>query len=85
MTASEIIALFSSGNGPKNEAGRTELAEALGISLSTVSSWGINHHIPAWRQPKILEIAAARGIPLSTSDFPPRPRKPAAEPEAEAA
>lgn len=84
MTASDIIALFSSGAGPAHEAGRTELANALNVPLSTVSSWGINNHIPAWRQPKILELAGSRGISLSTADFPTRPKR-GSETEAEAA
>jgi hypothetical protein len=71
MTASDIIALFSSGDGPAHEAGRTELANAMGgIPLSTVSSWARFNYIPQWRQPKILELAASRNIALSTADFP---------------
>ena len=71
MTASDIIALFSSGEGPTHEAGRTELAKAMGVPLSTVSSWGRANYIPEWRQPKILELASSRGVALSTADFPP--------------
>jgi hypothetical protein len=70
MTASDIIALFSTGDGPTHEAGRTELAKALGVPLTTVSSWGRANYIPEWRQPKVLELAAARGLTLSTADFP---------------
>jgi hypothetical protein len=70
MTASDIIALFSTGIGPAHEAGRTELAKALRVPLSTVSSWGRANYIPEWRQPKLLELAQGRGITLSTADFP---------------
>lgn len=70
MTASDIIALFSTGDGVPHEAGRTELSKAMGAPLSTVSSWGRFNYIPAWRQPQILELAARRGIALSTADFP---------------
>lgn len=70
MTASDIIALFSNGEGPAHEAGRTEVSRALGVPLSTVSSWGRANYIPEWRQPKLLELAAARSIRLSTADFP---------------
>jgi hypothetical protein len=70
MTASDIIALFSSGDGPPHEAGRTELSKAMRVPLSTVSSWGRFNYIPGWRQPKILELAASRGLTLSTADFP---------------
>jgi hypothetical protein len=66
MTASDIITKFGS---------IAELARILGIPMTTVSSWGLSNQIPPWRQPKILEAAAARGIDLSTSDFPPaKPR-----------
>lgn len=70
MTASDIIALFSTGDGPSHEAGRTELAKAIGVPLTTVSSWGRANYIPEWRRPKLLELAHDRGITLSTSDFP---------------
>jgi hypothetical protein len=70
MTASDIIALFSTGDGPAHERGRTELANALGVPLTTVSSWGRFNYIPSWRQPDILRLAAARGIELSTANFP---------------
>lgn len=61
MTASEIIDKFGTIVG---------LARDLGVPMTTVSSWGRFNYIPAWRQPKILELAAARGIDLSTADFP---------------
>jgi hypothetical protein len=32
---------------------------------------GQGNYIPAWRQPKLLEIAASRSIDLSATDFPP--------------
>ena len=61
MKASEIIALFGS---------IADLARDLGVPMTTVSSWGRANQIPAWRQPKLLELAMARGITLATTDFP---------------
>jgi hypothetical protein len=61
MTASEII---------KRLGGVTAVAASLGVPLTTVSSWGRFNRIPPWRQPKLLEIAAATNEPLSTTDFP---------------
>jgi hypothetical protein len=75
MTASDIIAMFSTGGGPAHEAGRAELAKALGAPLSTVSSWGRFNYIPEWRQPPILALASSRGIALSTADFPTKAEK----------
>lgn len=67
MKASEIIARFGS---------IADLARELGVPMTTVSSWGLSNQIPTWRQSKLLELAAQRGIPLATTDFPPkRPRK----------
>lgn len=62
MTASDIIGKFDT---------IAALARDLGVPMTTVSSWGRFNYIPAWRQPKILELAAGRGIDLSTADFPP--------------
>lgn len=61
MTASDIIARFGT---------IADLARDLGVPMTTVSSWGRSNYIPDWRQPKLLELAAARSIPLSTADFP---------------
>lgn len=61
MTASDIIDRFGT---------IADLARDLGIPMTTVSSWGRANYIPAWRQPKLLEIAALRGITLATTDFP---------------
>lgn len=61
MTASDIITKFGT---------IADLARDLGVPMTTVSSWGGVNYIPAWRQPKVLELAAARGIELSTDDFP---------------
>jgi hypothetical protein len=67
MKASEIVARFGS---------IADLARELGVPMTTVSSWGLANQIPPWRQAKLLELAAARGIPLSTTDFPPpKPRR----------
>lgn len=61
MKASDIISLFGS---------ITDLAGDLGAPMTTVSSWGRANYIPKWRQPKLLELAAEREIPLATTDFP---------------
>lgn len=61
MTASDIIARFGT---------IADLARDLGVPMTTVSSWGRSNYIPDWRQPKLLELAAARGVALSTTDFP---------------
>jgi hypothetical protein len=66
MTASEIIAKFGS---------IAELGRVLDVPMTTVSSWGLANQIPTWRQLKILEAAAARGIDLSIGDFPPIRRR----------
>jgi hypothetical protein len=61
MKASDIIGRFGS---------IADLARDLGVPMTTVSSWGRANQIPVWRQPKLLELAAARGLSLSTTDFP---------------
>lgn len=61
MTASDIIEKFGT---------IADLARDLGVPMTTVSSWGLANQIPAWRQPKLLELAAGRGVDLSTADFP---------------
>lgn len=63
MKASDIIARFGS---------IADLARDLGVPMTTVSSWGLVNQIPGWRQAKLLELAAERGVALSTTDFPPR-------------
>lgn len=74
MAASDIIAKFGT---------IADLARELGVPMTTVSSWGRANQIPTWRQAKLLELAAARGIALSTSDFPsPEDRIPLGKAEA---
>lgn len=60
MHAREIITLFG---------GQTTLAELLGKGQSTVSYWAKTGLIPARWQPKLLDLAAQKGIALSASDF----------------
>lgn len=67
MTASEIIDSFI---GENRFASITEFAKVLDAPLSTVSSWRSWNQIPAWRQPRILELAVQMNVPLSTADFP---------------
>lgn len=61
MKASDIIEKFGT---------IADLARELGVPMTTVSSWGRANQIPVWRQPKLLELAAARGITLAITDFP---------------
>jgi NAD(P)H-hydrate epimerase len=46
-----------------------DLAGALGVDQSSVSGWRRRGTIPARRQARILEIAAARGLDLGPADF----------------
>lgn len=62
MTAIDII---------QRLGGVMQLSRDLGMSFTTVSSWGRSNRIPDWRQGKLLELAATKGIALSTADFPP--------------
>lgn len=61
MTAKSII---------QQLGGVMQLSRDLGISFTTISSWGRWNRIPEWRQPKLLELAMSKGITLSTADFP---------------
>lgn len=62
MTAADIVDAFG---------GTTVFAAMLGgIPISTVHSWRRTNYIPDWRRAKILGLAAAHGITLSTADFP---------------
>jgi hypothetical protein len=64
MTASDII---------QRLGGVMQLSRDLGLSFTTVSSWGRYNSIPSWRQPALLRLAVEKNIPLSTSDFPQKP------------
>lgn len=61
MTVADIIERFGT---------IAAFARELGVPMTTAASWKHANQIPTWRQPKVLELAAAKGIPLSTSDFP---------------
>jgi hypothetical protein len=67
MTASEIVDLFAAED---KFGSLTAFSRAIGVPLSTVSSWRQFNQIPAWRQPKLLELAVAHNIALSSADFP---------------
>jgi hypothetical protein len=69
MTAIDII---------QRLGGVMQVARDLGLTFTTVSSWGRSNSIPVWRQPALLTLAVEKSIPLSTSDFPQRTRKEAA-------
>lgn len=61
MTALDII---------QKLGGVMQVARDLGVSFTTVSSWGRVNQIPEWRQGKVLELAMAKDVALSTADFP---------------
>ena len=61
MTAKEIVDRLG---------GVTAVSNALGVPLTTVSSWARFNQIPLWRQSKLLELATATNVPLATTDFP---------------
>lgn len=44
------------------------LADAVGVSASTVHSWKARGRVPARRQPAVLAAAQARRISLSIED-----------------
>lgn len=60
MEAKDIIAKFG---------GQTALAALLGKGQTTVSYWAKTGVVPARWQPKLLELAEAKGIALSPADF----------------
>lgn len=67
MTSENIIALFTE----HPEIGSlSALAKLVPAPLTTVCSWRDYNQIPHWRKPRILELAAQFGIPLSATDFP---------------
>lgn len=49
--------------------GQSSLARLVGKGQSTVSHWVKTGRIPAKWQPKLLKLAAEKGISLSASDF----------------
>jgi hypothetical protein len=53
--------------------GVMQVSRDLGLSFTTVSSWGRANRIPEWRQPALLRLAVEKSIPLSTADFPTKP------------
>lgn len=61
LTANQII---------DDLGGTKAVADALDLSATTVSSWRPANFIPRWRHEKLLALALAKGVPLSTADFP---------------
>lgn len=70
MTATQIV---------ERCGGTSALAESLGLTPSTVSSWKSANHIPRWWHTHILTAAASNGKPFSATDFPPKPPRAAKE------
>jgi hypothetical protein len=65
MTASDII---------QRLGGVMQLSRDLGISFTTVSSWGRANQIPEWRRPALMRLALDKDVPLATTDFPEKSR-----------
>lgn len=76
MTAEEII----DGCG-----GTSALAQTLGRTPSTVSSWKSANFIPDWWQDRVLQEAAKAGFPMVVADFPPKQERRTSESQAAAA
>lgn len=57
--------------------GPSKVAGELGLPVTTVHTWGRVNHIPAWRQPAIIDLAKTKGKKLTAESFPVR-RKAAA-------
>jgi hypothetical protein len=51
--------------------GYTAVAREMGLFKTTVHGWKRANFIPEWRRAKLLEIASAKSVALSTADFPP--------------
>lgn len=67
MTADDILSLFAE----HPEIGTlSAFAKLVPAPLTTVSSWKDWNQVPHWRKPRLLELAAQFGIPLSATDFP---------------
>jgi hypothetical protein len=60
--------------------GTVFVAEALGLSPTTVSSWKSSNSVPKWREDGLRSVAAEKGI-----KYPVEFAKPGAEPESAAA
>lgn len=45
------------------------LADAIGVRQSTVAAWKKAKFIPSRQQPRILDAARKKGIPITPSDF----------------
>lgn len=50
--------------------GPASIARDTGIPLTTVDSWKRCGFVPEWRRSPLVELAKARGKPLSLADFP---------------
>ena len=42
--------------------GTVKVADALGLSVSTVSGWNINNSVPNWREPALRDLAKAKRV-----------------------
>jgi hypothetical protein len=46
------------------------VARELSLAMTTVQGWKDANFVPEWRRPSLLALAMARGVRLSTADFP---------------
>jgi hypothetical protein len=65
MTALDII---------QRLGGVMQVSRDLGISFTTVSSWGRSNQIPEWRRPALMRLALDKEVSLATTDFPEKSR-----------
>lgn len=49
--------------------GTRSASRLLELPPSTIQSWKVAGHIPAWHQPDVLEKGQAAGYPISEADF----------------
>jgi hypothetical protein len=50
--------------------GTTAVASDLKLPVTTVHGWERRNFIPDWRRAPLIELAMAKGVDLSTADFP---------------
>lgn len=58
--------------------GATEVARALGLSVTTVDSWRRFNRVPAWRRESIVKVARGLNVRIADNELRPAPRKVAA-------
>jgi hypothetical protein len=50
--------------------GTNAVASYTGWPYTTIDTWRAKNYIPAWRQPKVLELALELKLDVSAADFP---------------